>query len=74
MTQDSELESVLSSHKTVIKVVGTGGAGNNTLTRMSEVGIDGIETIAINTDAQDLLYTKAVDKKIKEITEVLPMA
>jgi cell division protein FtsZ len=60
--QDSELESVLSSHKTVIKVVGTGGAGNNTLTRMAEVGVEGVEAIAVNTDAQDLLFTKAPNK------------
>ena len=47
----------------VIKVVGCGGSGNNTIERMHEVGIDGTEIIAINTDAQDLLYTNA-DKKI----------
>ena len=59
---DSELESVLTAHKTVIKVVGSGGAGNNTLTRLSEVGVKGIDTIAVNTDAQDLLFTKADNK------------
>ncbi|MBD3288631.1 cell division protein FtsZ [candidate division KSB1 bacterium] len=61
-TKDSELESVLSAHRTVIRVVGCGGAGNNTLTRLSEVGVSGIESLAVNTDAQDLLYTKAVSK------------
>jgi len=61
-TNDSELESVLSAHRTVIKVVGSGGAGNNTLSRLSEVGVKGIDTIAINTDAQDLLYTKSENK------------
>lgn len=60
---DEELQKILASHKTKIKVVGCGGAGNNTVNRISEVGIKGIETIAINTDAQDLLYTKA-DRKI----------
>jgi cell division protein FtsZ len=60
---DAELESMLSQQKTRIKVVGCGGGGNNTINRIAEVGIKGAETIAINTDAQDLLYTTA-DKKI----------
>src|SRR3989304_5468122 len=67
---DAELEQLLAKQKATIKVVGTGGAGNNTIQRISEVGIVGAETIAINTDAQDLLYTTA-DKKIligKELT------
>jgi len=70
---DEELEQLLSKQKAKIKVVGTGGAGNNTINRIAEVGIAGAETIAINTDAQDLLYTTA-DKKIligKEITKGL---
>lgn len=60
---DEELRKILESRKTQIKVVGAGGAGNNTITRLMQVGIVGAETIAINTDAQDLLYTDA-DKKI----------
>lgn len=71
--KDQELQSVLGSHRTVIKIVGTGGAGNNTLTRLTEVGIKGVETIAVNTDAQDLLYAQA-DIKIligKDITNGL---
>ncbi|MFH1642591.1 MAG: cell division protein FtsZ [Nanoarchaeota archaeon] len=60
---DAELEDVLSKHRASIKVVGTGGAGNNTINRICEVGIIGTEVVAINTDAQDLLYTTA-DKKI----------
>ena len=58
-TNDEELEKILKSHRTVIKVIGTGGAGNNTINRLVETGIQGVETIAINTDAQDLLYTKS---------------
>jgi len=68
---DKELEGLLSKHRAQIKVIGCGGGGNNTVTRMSEVGIEGVETIAINTDAQDLLYTTA-DRKIligKELTK-----
>lgn len=67
---DKELEELLSKQRAKIKVVGTGGAGNNTIDRITEVGITGAETIAINTDAQDLLYTTA-DTKIligREIT------
>ncbi|NQU98496.1 cell division protein FtsZ [Candidatus Woesearchaeota archaeon] len=70
---DAELEELLSKQKAKIKVIGAGGAGNNTINRMAEVGIAGAETIALNTDAQDLLYTTA-DKKIligKDITKGL---
>ena len=63
MEIDEELERLLASQRTRIKVIGCGGAGNNTINRMTEVGIKGIETVAINTDAQDLLYTSA-DKKV----------
>jgi len=60
---DEELEQLLSKQKASIKVIGVGGAGNNTINRISEVGVVGAESIAVNTDAQDLLYTTA-DKKI----------
>lgn len=70
---DEELEQLLSKQKAKIKVVGAGGAGNNTINRMTEIGIVGCETIAVNTDAQDLLYTNS-DSKIligREITQGL---
>jgi cell division protein FtsZ len=70
---DAELEEVLSKHRATIKVIGCGGAGNNTITRISEVGVVGAETISINTDAQDLLYTTS-DRKIligRELTQGL---
>lgn len=72
-TIDAELEQLLARQRATIKVVGCGGGGNNTVNRMSEVGIVGVETIAINTDAQDLLYTTA-NKKIligRELTKGL---
>ena len=56
---DAELEALLSKQRAKIKVVGSGGAGNNTINRITEVGVRGAETIAVNTDAQDLLYTSA---------------
>ncbi len=68
---DAELEELLSNQKAKIKVIGAGGSGCNTINRIAEVGIMGTETIAVNTDAQDLLYTSA-DKKIligKELTK-----
>src|SRR3989344_793441 len=38
---DEELEQILAQQKAKIKVIGTGGAGNNTINRMSEIGITG---------------------------------
>ncbi len=70
MEMDDELRRILESRKAEIKVVGIGGAGGNTLSRLMQVGIVGAETVAINTDAQDLLYTDA-DRKVlvgKDIT------
>ena len=70
---DRELQEILDRQKAAIKVIGAGGAGNNTINRITEVGVAGAETVAINTDAQDLLYTSA-DKKIligKDLTKGL---
>ncbi len=70
---DDELKKMLDKRLAEIKVVGTGGAGNNTLARLAEIGIDGADLVALNTDAQDLLYTDADDKILlgKEVTEGL---
>ncbi len=43
----------------VIKVVGIGGGGVNAINRMIEVGLKGVEFIAINTDAQALMMSDA---------------
>ena len=43
----------------VIKVVGVGGGGVNAVNRMIDVGLRGVEFIAINTDAQALLMSSA---------------
>ena len=43
----------------IIKVIGVGGGGNNTVNRMIEHGVQGIEFIAVNTDAQALNLSKA---------------
>ena len=42
-----------------IKVVGVGGAGGAAVNRMIEAGVDGVEFIVINTDAQALHHSKA---------------
>ncbi|OGZ58752.1 MAG: cell division protein FtsZ [Candidatus Spechtbacteria bacterium RIFCSPHIGHO2_02_FULL_43_15b] len=42
-----------------IKVVGVGGGGNNAISGMFEAKIQGVEFIAVNTDAQDLHHAKA---------------
>jgi len=70
---DRELEELLKKQTAKIKVIGIGGGGGNSLSRMREIGIKGGELIAINTDAQDLLYANA-DQKIligKELTQGL---
>lgn len=46
-----------------IRVIGVGGSGHNAIHRMMEVGIDKVEFVAINTDAQALLHSRA-DKKV----------
>ncbi|HID08822.1 TPA: cell division protein FtsZ, partial [Candidatus Micrarchaeota archaeon] len=61
--KDEDLEAFLKEALPTIKVVGTGGAGNNTISRLHEMGIKGAELIAVNTDAQQLIYTPA-DRKI----------
>ncbi len=70
---DEELMSLLQKLKTNIKVVGCGGAGSNTITRIMEEGIVDVELVAANTDAQHLLITKANRKILlgKRITRGL---
>ena len=68
---DEELAELLKKQSAKIKVIGVGGGGGNSLSRMREIGIKGGELIAINTDAQDLLYANA-DQKIligRELTQ-----
>ncbi len=60
---DHELEDIIQRSRAKICVIGTGGGGNNTVSRLMEIGIEGAETISMNTDAQDLYYSVS-DKKI----------
>jgi cell division protein FtsZ len=61
-TTDEELASLLESVNARILVVGVGGAGNNAITRLMEVGVEGAETLAANTDAQDLYFCNSHHK------------
>ena len=57
-----EEEFDLQMHKAKIMVVGCGGAGCNTVTRLTEMGATGADILAINTDAKHLAITKAHKK------------
>ena len=48
--------------KASIKVVGVGGAGGSAIDRMKEVGLSGVEFVAVNTDAQALHHSSADTK------------
>jgi cell division protein FtsZ len=56
-----------------ILIVGCGGAGNNTINRLYNIGVEGAETIALNTDKQHLDVVKADIKVLvgKSITKGL---
>lgn len=56
---DEELVSILEELTTVIRVIGCGGGGCNTIERLAESGIQGAELYGINTDAQHLLHLNA---------------
>ncbi len=61
---DEELASVVKDLETKITVFGCGGAGGNTVARMSEAGIHGAKLVAANTDAQHLANEVEADTKI----------
>ena len=62
MESDYEENNYMMDGTALIKVVGVGGAGNNAINRMIESGIKSVEFIAVNTDRQDLLKSKASTK------------
>ena len=63
----------LMDQKARIVVVGVGGGGGNALNRMIEEGMNSVDFIAINTDAQDLEYNNSQTKLQigKELTQGL---
>ena len=52
----------LAEQKANIKVIGVGGAGGNAVNRMIQDGMDGVDFLVINTDAQDLDNNSAENK------------
>ncbi|MHC1594308.1 MAG: cell division protein FtsZ [Methanotrichaceae archaeon] len=56
---DEELVSVLEQLTTIIRVIGCGGGGSNTVERLAGAGIEGAMLYAMNTDAQHLLHINA---------------
>ena len=63
MIMDSMEESGLMIDGTAtIKVIGVGGGGTNAVNRMVDSGIRGVEFVAVNTDRQALLLSKAASK------------
>ncbi|HDM60411.1 MAG TPA: cell division protein FtsZ, partial [Archaeoglobus veneficus] len=56
---EDEILQMLHELKTEIRVIGVGGSGCNTISRMFEEGIEGAELIAVNTDVQHLYHTRA---------------
>ena len=59
---DDGLLDIINKSRAKIKVIGAGGAGNNTISRLNEIGIEGATTVTVNTDAQDLYYSQADEK------------
>ena len=63
MMMDSSVdENTMADGTATIKVIGVGGAGTNAVNRMVDSGIKGVEFIAVNTDRQALLLSKAASK------------
>jgi cell division protein FtsZ len=60
---DEELLKFIENAKPKIYVVGAGGSGSNTITRLSSIGVQGASLIAMNTDAAHLVKTRA-DRKL----------
>ncbi|MBD3190771.1 MAG: cell division protein FtsZ [Candidatus Heimdallarchaeota archaeon] len=59
---DNDLKKIIETIQARILVIGVGGAGNNAVTRLNETGIVGAITLAGNTDAQQLLYSRSHKK------------
>lgn len=69
----AEQEFGFAVRKAKIMVVGCGGAGQNAVTRLTEMGVEGADTISLNSDAKHLAVGKA-DKKLligRELTRGL---
>lgn len=67
------VEEVFEAMQPRIMVIGCGGGGSNTITRLTDMGIQGATTIAANTDARHLQTSKASRKILlgRELTKGL---
>jgi len=63
-SDDEEIMKFLEKSKQKIVVIGAGGSGSNTLNRLFEMNIDGVQLVAMNTDARHLLSIRANKKLI----------
>ena len=70
---DEDILRFIESAKPKIYVVGTGGSGSNTVTRLASLGLDGAVLMAMNTDAPHLIKTSAERKLLlgKKVTKGL---
>ncbi|MDP7007157.1 MAG: cell division protein FtsZ [Candidatus Poseidoniia archaeon] len=70
---ERELQELVANLSTNILIIGAGGAGNNTLERLYREGIDGVEMLALNTDAQHLLAARVPHRMLigKQLTKGL---
>ncbi|MEK6970120.1 MAG: cell division protein FtsZ [archaeon] len=73
LKDEEELKAIIQETHAKIRVIGVGGGGTNTINRLSEVGLEGGETFAVNTDAQALLHINAQRKILigKQLTRGL---
>jgi cell division protein FtsZ len=73
LKDEEELKAIIQDTHAKICVIGVGGGGTNTINRLSEVGLEGGETFAVNTDAQALLHINAGRKILigKQLTRGL---
>ncbi|MFQ5837209.1 MAG: cell division protein FtsZ [Thermoplasmata archaeon] len=62
--EDEELRGIVESLSVSIKIVGCGGGGSNTISRLCEAGIVGAQLCAINTDAKHLLHIRSPKKML----------
>ncbi|MCL4381211.1 MAG: cell division protein FtsZ [Candidatus Marsarchaeota archaeon] len=60
---DEELLKFIENSKPKIYVIGTGGSGSNTISRLFNIGVQGCDLVSMNTDAAHLVKTKA-DRKL----------
>jgi cell division protein FtsZ len=58
----AKIEKKAEDRLAVIKVVGIGGGGNNAVNHMADLGLDGVDLIAVNTDVQSLRKSLAQEK------------